>query len=292
MIAFCPIVFRPTALAIEFGHLYNYFGHMTYPKREPRLARAARATRTNDTPERILEAALETFSQKGFDGARTRDIAARADVTLGLVQYHFGTKAELWKAAVECAFKELAEGLDRVVSNPGQLDERDLLREMIRAHIQFVAHHTEFIRIMHDEGKCRGPRMRWLTDRYVRPLFDQVVPVISRAQASGILASDVDPTHFVYALLGAAGMIFHQAEECKRLTGIQLSDPAVVEAHSRTVESLFLGPNKPQALKDALRTARASSSAARSRATTRRNDQPAPPTTPTSSRNARGSKAS
>jgi TetR/AcrR family transcriptional regulator len=215
------------------------------------LPRAARVARQNDTPERILEAALESFSQNGFDGARTRNIAERAKVTLGLVQYHFGTKDELWRAAVERAFRDLDEGAGRLIANPSGLDERMLLRELIRAHVHFVAKHTEFIRIMHDEGKRRGPRMRWMTDNFVRPLFDKVSPLIARAQKTGILISDVDPAHLVYALIGAIGMFFHQAEECKRLTGIDPSDSAAIDAHCRVVESLFLGRNLPTQEKNA-----------------------------------------
>ncbi|MCP5070327.1 MAG: TetR/AcrR family transcriptional regulator, partial [bacterium] len=194
------------------------------------MPRAARAQNTNDTPERILEAALEAFAQKGFEGARTRDIAARAKVTLGLVQYHYGTKEELWKAAVERAFEDLEGGLERVLTDFESLDERALLRVLIRAHVRFVAEHTAFIRIMHDEGKQRGPRMRWLTDLYVKPLFSKITSLIESAQQSGILLSDINPAHFVYALVGAAGMIFHQAEECKRLTGFDPCDPDPIEA--------------------------------------------------------------
>jgi TetR/AcrR family transcriptional regulator len=209
------------------------------------MPRAIRAGGLPETPERILAAALEAFSEKGFDGARTRDIAGRAKVTLGLVQYHFGTKDELWKAAVERAFGHLGDGVDRVLSKAPELDETALLREMVRAHVRFVANNTAFIRIMHDEGKQRSPRMRWLSDRYVGPLFKQVTPLIIRAQQSGILLADVDPAHFVYMLVGAAGMIFHQAEECKRITDIDPSDPAAIEAHCRGVESLFLGRIEP-----------------------------------------------
>lgn len=202
---------------------------------------SARVQTRNDTPERILQAALEAFSLKGFEGARTRDIATRADVTLGLVQYHFGTKDELWKAAVTRAFANLERGLDSLLSNPDDSDERALLASLIRAHVNFVAQNTEFIRIMHDEGKHRGPRMRWLVDRYVDPLFKKITPLIIRAQEKDILLPGVDPVHFVYVMVGAASMIFHQAEECKRVAGIDPSDPTEIAAHSRVVESLFLG---------------------------------------------------
>jgi TetR/AcrR family transcriptional regulator len=210
---------------------------------EPTLPRAAQVKKPKDTPERILKAALAAFSQKGFEGARSRDIAAQAKVTLGVVQYHFGTKDELWKAAVERAFGQLEAGLDTVLANPAKREDLDLLRDVVRGHVRFVAENTEFIRIMHDEGKSPGARMRWLTDRYVRPLFDKVTPLIESAQKNGALIADVAPAHLVYALLGAGGMFFHQAEECKRLTGIDPSSNAAIDAHCRVVESLFFGFN-------------------------------------------------
>jgi len=206
------------------------------------LVQAHRSDSGSNAPDRILRAALDAFSEKGFDGARTRDIAARADVTLGLLQYHFGSKEKLWRAAVEQTFGELREGLGTLVANPAGHDERTLLRLMLRAHVQFVAEHTEFIRIMHDEGKRRGPRMRWLVDRYVKPLHFQLRPLIVRAQQSGVLPAGIDAIHFMYIIVGATGMIFHQAEECKRVSGIDPFDPAAVEAHCVAVEAMLLGP--------------------------------------------------
>ena len=153
------------------------------------MPRAARAHDPSETPERILEAALATFSEKGFDGAKTRDIAARAEVTLGLVQYHFGTKEELWKAAVDRAFADLDAGMERVVETTEDDDIVELLRTLIRAYVGFVAQNTAFIRIMHDEGRQQTPRMRWLADRYVAPLFARARPMIERAQSSGFLSS-------------------------------------------------------------------------------------------------------
>jgi AcrR family transcriptional regulator len=205
-------------------------------------AGTARSDLGSDTRTRILQAALRTFAEKGFDGAKTRDIASRADVTLGLLQYHFGSKLNLWKAAVDLAFADLAGGLEGILASDAE-DERARLRALIRGHVIFVARSPEWVRIMHDEGKRRGPRMRWLVDRHVKPVYSRLFPLIESAQRSGILPSGIAPVHFVYVLAGAAGVIFHQAEECKRVADIDPADPAVAEAHALAVEQLFLGPH-------------------------------------------------
>jgi AcrR family transcriptional regulator len=210
------------------------------------MARALASKSGSETRERILSAALEAFSEKGFDGATTREIAARADVTLGLLQYYFGSKTSLWRAAVELAFAEMRTGLESILEASGPADERERLRLLVRAHVRFVARRPEFVRIMHDEGKRRGPRMRWLVDRYVKPLFDAVIPSIERAQQAGILPAGIAPVHFVYILAGSAGVMFHQAEECKRVAGIDPSEDAVIEAHVRALEHLFLGSNRQE----------------------------------------------
>ena len=55
----------------------------------------------------ILDNALNLFAKKGFDGASTREIADAAGVTHALIKYHFGSKEELWKEAVNQLFGRL-----------------------------------------------------------------------------------------------------------------------------------------------------------------------------------------
>ena len=204
------------------------------------VAATARPEATGDARERILEAALETFSQRGFDGSKTREIAVRADVTLGLLQYYFGSKTELWKASVDLAFARLRGELDAVLADPVHGDVRERLQLMLHSHVRFVARNPEFVRLMHDEGKRRGPRMRWLVDRHVKPLYEQLVPLVQRSQQQGVLPAGIEPVHLIYILIGAVDVFFHQAEECKRVAGIDPTDEAVAEAHARAVEALLL----------------------------------------------------
>ncbi|HEV7126408.1 MAG TPA: TetR/AcrR family transcriptional regulator [Ktedonobacterales bacterium] len=54
-----------------------------------------------DRRQQILEAALDVFAEQGFEGATTKEIATRADVTTGLIYFYFPGKEELFFAAFQ-----------------------------------------------------------------------------------------------------------------------------------------------------------------------------------------------
>ncbi len=202
------------------------------------MARVAKAVQGSpDTRGLLLRAALQSFAEKGFEGASTREIASAAGVNHGLIPYYFRTKQKMWQAAVDLAFADMKAGLEALLADPTITDDRERAARMIRAHVHYVARHPEFVRLMHEEGKRRGPRTRWLVDTHVKPLYDAITALLER----GTPHIDIPPVHFFYVVAGAVGVIFHQAEECKRLTGVDPFDPAVVEEHARVVERLLLG---------------------------------------------------
>lgn len=65
------------------------------------MARPLRSAATSDgTRKRLIEAALPLFAEQGFQGTAVRDICARAEANVAAVNYHFGGKAELYRAVV------------------------------------------------------------------------------------------------------------------------------------------------------------------------------------------------
>ncbi|WP_326721490.1 MULTISPECIES: TetR family transcriptional regulator [unclassified Streptomyces] len=73
------------------------------PRRRGRPSRteteAAPATR-----DRILDAAREEFSEQGYEKTSVRGIAKAAGVDSALVHHYFGTKEQVFEAAIEVAF--------------------------------------------------------------------------------------------------------------------------------------------------------------------------------------------
>jgi len=214
--------------------------------RRPRPARgrAERRQAAGDgSRERILNAALAVFAERGFNGARTRDIAERADANLGLIKYYFDGKEKLWKAAVTRAFEELqadfAAGLQGdVTDDPGH--PLVWLERAVRQFVRFVARRPDFMRLMNDEAKRDSARMRWLADRFVRPMVEVLGTQVERAQAAG-LVPPVSPVSLHYIVLGAAGLIFSNAAECRYLSGVDPTDPGFADRHADTLLALLSG---------------------------------------------------
>ncbi len=55
---------------------------------------------SDETRERILDAAERLFADEGYDGATLRDVAAAADVQLHAVGYHFGPKDAIFDTVI------------------------------------------------------------------------------------------------------------------------------------------------------------------------------------------------
>ncbi|MEU9156556.1 TetR family transcriptional regulator [Streptomyces sp. NPDC048417] len=61
-------------------------------------------TESADTRDRILVAAREEFSERGYDKTSVRGIAKTAGVDSALVHHYFGTKEQVFEAAISIAF--------------------------------------------------------------------------------------------------------------------------------------------------------------------------------------------
>src|SRR5438045_829785 len=143
---------------------------------------AARMSRPSADPtrERILSAALDLFSERSFEGATTREIAARAGVTQPLLNYHFKSKDALWRAAVDTLFNTLFEALSARVEGLRGVDELTVTRLIVREFIFFSARHPQLHRIITQECKVDGPRMDWLVEQHIRPMYDATVERFAR----------------------------------------------------------------------------------------------------------------
>jgi TetR/AcrR family transcriptional regulator len=186
---------------------------------------------------KIVDVAVEVFATKGFRAASTRDIAARARVSQGLITYHFGSKDVLWKAAMDRIFGELRAGFQVAGDAADRGDPVARVRAVVAQYVRFVAAHPELFRVMVEEGKRSDARMRWLVDTHLAPIYAGFEHLLARAGGPG---GPAHPAHLYYALAGAASLMFAVAPECMRLTGLDPRKPGVIEAHASMLARLLV----------------------------------------------------
>jgi len=200
--------------------------------RRPLQARAV------ETRDRIERAALTAFSEVGFDAASTRAIARRAGVKQQLITYHYGSKLDLWKAAVDRVYAELFLRLERRALGLEGVDGATRARLLLREFILFNAEHPEVIRFVVLEGARPGPRLVWLYERHTRRLFWLLRQRIEWAQDNG-LAPEADPDQLVHAFMGAVGALA-QSAEFELMTEGRSREPAALGRYVDLVLRLVL----------------------------------------------------
>jgi AcrR family transcriptional regulator len=192
-----------------------------------------------ETRRAILDAALDLFSERSFDGASTRSIAELAGVTQPLLNYHFAGKEELWRAAVDDLFERFRTSTQDRLSGLRGVDDVTIAKLMVRHFVEFSAANPQLHRIIMQESKRVGARLVGLVETLVRPLSENAVAIFERLASGGDL-TPIAPAHLYYLLTGAGASVFVMAPECRRLTGVDPFAPDFVAAHADLVVDMLI----------------------------------------------------
>jgi TetR/AcrR family transcriptional regulator len=92
--------------------------------------------KTQNTEDKIVEAAKTVFIQKGMDGARMQEIATEAGINKALLHYYFRTKAKLFEKIFSLVFKDIFEVLEMAVMN--ELSFEQFLEQFITEYIALL----------------------------------------------------------------------------------------------------------------------------------------------------------
>ena len=132
-----------------------------------------------ETRRAILDAALDLFSERSFDGASTRAIAELAGVTQPLLNYHFAGKEELWRAAVDDVFERFRTSMQGRLAGLRGVDDVTIAKLMVRHFVEFSAANPQLYRIIMQESKHSGARLDWMVETHVRPLYANAAAIVS-----------------------------------------------------------------------------------------------------------------
>jgi AcrR family transcriptional regulator len=179
----------------------------------------------------ILAVAVSLFSNRGFRGTTTKEIAQAAGVSEAMVFRHFATKEELYAAILDhkaCrggeAFepeKMAAEGIDRK-------DDRAVFQALALGALTHHEHDPDFLRLLLHSALEKHELAQMFFDQFVRRVYEFLGGYIRRRQHEGAFI-DIDPAIVVRSFIG---MMLHHSlnnnlwDPSRRLLNISNEDAA------------------------------------------------------------------
>lgn len=205
------------------------------PEPQGRNRRNPEATRAS-----ILAAARIEFAARGLEGARVDQIATRAKVNKQLVYYYFGSKDDLYRAALEATYAEiraLERELDLTALPPAEAMER-----LICFSLDYLNEHRDFIRMLADENAHGAAHVRSSESalRTNSPLLNLIAETLDRGAAQGIFRSGVDPLELYVSIAGMTFFYFANGLTMSAIFGRDLARKESIESYRRHIVALIL----------------------------------------------------
>ena len=208
------------------------------PTGSPQLG--LREQRKAETRARIVEAAVRCFTELGFNGASTRDIANRAGVGQGLISYHFESKESLWKEAVEMVF-ERGEIPDFETAN-GDLDDQQLEEAFVETIYHYAQHciqYPDLAMLLYHEAGQKNERLEWLIKEHFIPAMLRLQPIYELGSERGLLRN-MPFNIFAFSLTGVINTHFSLHEVYNSATGDDPRQEAIARDIIHHIANMFL----------------------------------------------------
>jgi len=159
----------------------------------------------SDRRLQLLEAALNLFSAKGFDGTTTKEIAVAAGVTEAVIFRHFPTKQALYQAVLESELGR--QNVEKWVADAKAVmdrnDDAGLFRTIAAAIIESYSGDPRMERVMLFAAlEGNGEALEHYRNFCV-PLYELLREYILRRQSEGAL-KEFDPGAILSAIAGMA----------------------------------------------------------------------------------------
>jgi TetR/AcrR family transcriptional regulator len=198
------------------------------------------------TQQKLLDAAIEAFSENGFKGTSTRDIAERAGVHHPLITYHFKNKDQLWRAAANHIFITFGKSLAKSLEENQGMNAKERMSEMIYAYVRYAKSQPALHKVMVQEASYPNPRLDWLIDKHLNPLFQATFGMITELQGLGV-APPGNPALLFNMIRLSSGGLLALGNELKESSGIDIENPETLDEIARMVIRVFLPGDMPQA---------------------------------------------
>jgi AcrR family transcriptional regulator len=142
-----------------------------------------------DKQIKIINAAVETFAEKGFAASSTSEIALKAGVAEGTIFRHYKTKKDLLISIVAPTMAKLIapfvlKDFNKVLHSEYPKFE-DFLRAVVRNRMEFARNHLPIIKIMLHEVPFQSELQSQLKEHVASKVIHRMNDIVAHFQKEG-----------------------------------------------------------------------------------------------------------
>ncbi|MDH3612742.1 MAG: TetR/AcrR family transcriptional regulator [Gammaproteobacteria bacterium] len=194
------------------------------------------------TQQKLLDAAIEAFSENGFKGTSTRDIADRAGVHHPLITYHFKNKDQLWRSSADRIFREFNISIVKAMAEVPETDPKVRAETFVRTYVNFSRTRPALHKVIMQEASYPSDRLDWLIETHLRPMFDEVHKALTELQRLGIAPPGSAALLFNMIRVSAGGLLALKLE-LKGTSNIDLDNDAEIDELANMIIRVFFPGN-------------------------------------------------
>ncbi len=164
-----------------------------------------------DTKERILDAALEMFSQNGYAGTNIRELSASLGLVKSGVYKHFESKEAIWNALLDQMIAYYADHFGSAEHLPPVPDSMEELTQMTMKMVSFTIHDERIImtrKVLTLEQYRDQRACKLATKHFLTGLTDMFTRIFAGMMDKGLLRKD-DPEMLAFAYTTPISALIH-----------------------------------------------------------------------------------
>ena len=150
----------------------------------------------------IVEEAIKLFSDKGFRGATTRELAAAVGVSEPVLYQHFATKSDLYSAIIETKSQEVQRITDEIQGYLEVGDDRAFLTHLAGCILDFHEHDPAYLRLLLFSALEKHELADRFHEQQSRAFLRAVVAYVERRMEQGAFRSGIDPALVAMSFIG------------------------------------------------------------------------------------------
>ncbi|MBD2868151.1 TetR/AcrR family transcriptional regulator [Paenibacillus arenilitoris] len=185
--------------------------------------------------QRVINAALKVFAQKGYQAASTNEIAREAGISKGLLFHYFTSKKDLYLYLYDYAVKLITETIEQFV-DPEERDYFERLKQIAQVKLSVLNDHPDLLgfqkTIFFEDSAEVSAELKARSKEIAETAYYRLFADIDKSK----FRPDIDADRAINVILWALEGMGEAERARHRALGIDLDIPYMMEEFDRYLE--------------------------------------------------------